>query len=210
MNGSRIPGFGLGVLLTCFAIASPAHASLRQITQSGNVVTPFADNLDADLTGDGIADVTITSTTFFAGGIFQAGTTIDGQAFLSIGGSTAGGNVAMITGVDDVSQPEGTSAELGYFFPIVFSDAAYGLTDEDGIVEVFIRADDTNQPDSGVFIRRLVFDPEQRGTPGFDGKSYPEAVVPEPASALLMASWAVVGMRRGRQTPLGSSHRSSL
>ena len=187
-------------LATAYGTTSPA--AIVQITQSGNAVTPFADNLDADLTGDGIAELTITDTSFFAGGIYQAATTLDGQGYLALGGTTAGGNTVLVTGVTSDTAPEGGSAALSHYFLINFSDAAYGLTDEEGWVEVFLRADDTAQGDSGVFIRRLIFDPDQRGTPGFDPnaslqQSYPEAQVPEPGLAAA-ACLALAGLIRRR------------
>ncbi|MFN3167927.1 MAG: hypothetical protein ACE37H_12785 [Phycisphaeraceae bacterium] len=181
-------------------LGTTSHAALVQITQFGNAVTPFADNLDPDLTGDGVPELTITATSFFSGGIYQADTTIDGQSYLAIGGTTAGGNVATVTGITYVEAPVGGVAASGHLFNIVFSDPAYGLVDEDGIVEIYIRAQDTDQASSGVFIRRVIFDPDQRGTPGFnENLSYPEAQpIPEPTTAALLAVAGPLTARRRR------------
>ncbi|MEM7577827.1 MAG: hypothetical protein AAF328_10155 [Planctomycetota bacterium] len=176
-----------------------------QITQSGNgFTTSLVNNLDADLTGDGSADVTITGVSgSYLPGSFEAKNfllyaTIDGNDYSSVGGTDLGGNTASGPGVSD-PQALGTSSSISHFFPIVFSDAAYGLTDEDGWVEVFVRADSEAPDDTGIFIRRLVFDPEQRGTPGFDGNvSYPEAMVPEPSAGLAVASVVGYALRRRR------------
>ncbi|MEM7577828.1 MAG: hypothetical protein AAF328_10160 [Planctomycetota bacterium] len=197
MKHWHVSGIGVGVVLSCLAIAGPVEAALVQITQSGNRVTPLGDFLDADLTGDGVDDVTITSVSFGGGSIYHMTASIEGQGFTVIGGSAAGGNAVVVTGGATIDAPEGTPVSHSHYLPIVFSDAAYGLTDEDGFVEVFLYGDDENEDDTGITIRRLVFDPDQRGTPGFDGKSYPEAVVPEP-STLAAGLLSTVLFRRRR------------
>ncbi|MEM7577825.1 MAG: hypothetical protein AAF328_10145 [Planctomycetota bacterium] len=184
--------------------STTSHAAIVQITQSGNRATLFVDNLDADLTGDGLPDVTITGV--FANTIvpsplaFGVGATINGIDFVAAGRTFLDVNLVEADGTDGVVALAGETAESSYYFPIVFSDADYGLTGEDGWVEVYVRANDTEPEDSGVEIRRLVFDPDQRGTPGFDENlSYPEAVVPEPTVGLTFTALATCALRRRRR-----------
>ncbi|MEM1099331.1 MAG: PEP-CTERM sorting domain-containing protein [Planctomycetota bacterium] len=179
------------------------HAALVQITQTDNRATTLIDNINPDLTGDGIADVTATVTAnYLLGGgsiQFEVQMVIEGENYTAAGGDTFTSNGVVAASEPPVIVPLGTSAELSYHFPIVFSDAAYGLTGEDGWVEVFLRADDTAAAESGIEFRRLVFDPDQRGTPGFDPNlSYPEAEVPEPAAGLSLAAVAMCILRRRR------------
>lgn len=190
-------------------LVSPAKASIVQITQFGNLVTPFADNLVGDLTGDGTDDVAVTATSFLhtpsiGSGLFTINTTIDGQNYQATGGTLVGSNSVIVTGVTMNTQPEGTSAAVVHVFPITFTDPGYGAVGEDGFVEVFLRADDTMLSESRIELRRLVFDPDQRGTPGFNqNQSYPEAQrIPEPASlALLGLGWLILLRRRHESYP---------
>ncbi|MEM1446250.1 MAG: PEP-CTERM sorting domain-containing protein [Planctomycetota bacterium] len=191
----------LTALVAVLACAT-SHAAIVQITQTDNRATTLVDNINPDLTGDGIADVTATVTAnYLLGGgsiQFEVQMTIEGENYTAAGGDTFTNNGVVAPSEAPVIVPLGTSAELSVYFPIVFSDAAYGLTGEDGWVEVFLRADDTAAAESGIEFRRLVFDPDARGTPGFDQNvSYPEAVVPEP-STLALSLLLTLGLSRRR------------
>ncbi|MEM7577826.1 MAG: hypothetical protein AAF328_10150 [Planctomycetota bacterium] len=205
MRSRTAYGFTVVAATASLLMADTTHAALVQITQSGNRATTLVDNLSGDLTGDGIDDVTAAVTTNYLiapdPSQFEVVATINGDPYSIGGGGFFGINAGVAAGGAPFTQPLGSSAQASHYFPIVFSDAAYGLTGEDGWVEVFLRADDTEPEESGIEFRRLVFDPDARGTPGFDENlSYPEAIAPEPAVALLLGSAALVALRRRRST----------
>ena len=177
-----------------------ANAALVQITQFGNQTTAGAGiNLNADVTGDGNDDITITGTYGYTVWTeFYAGATINGIEFTAA--SSDGGSGSAIYSVDSVtSAPIYASGVVGetYFLPFSFTDLDYNPISVDALLEIRVEGNIDVFEQTGVFLRRILFNLDTHGTPtGYsEFTSYPEAqhVVPIPAAAWLFSS-ALAGL----------------
>lgn len=192
-NYRSIARGGLMLALIVGFAGSPAAAALVQITLIGNQnnsVSPVID-LDADVTGDGVDDITILAGSSESNP-WTAYASINGTVFDTYGGTYAGSGGYTIDGGAGGSGMGNPMAGVTYFMPITFTDTGYSPGPVEAILEIRAQGHEEDPALSGIFLRRLIFDLNAgRGGPtGYsEFVSYPEAEridVPEPASAAII------------------------
>jgi hypothetical protein len=205
----------LGALLIALVLvgtSQSADAALVQITLTGNQIISiydpvepedfgdFTGDLDPDVTGDGIADITIVDPLLQPATPWGTYAEINGVEFETVGDPSAGA-AYWIDGV--LTGPiEGIIGET-YFMPFSFTDTGFSAGSISAVLEIGVLAHFEEPSLTGTFLRRVLFDLDVHGTPtGYsEFTSYPEAqrqTVPEPASGaqLLMGLALVWRLRR--------------
>ncbi len=201
--------------LASLASSGVANAALVQITITGNQITSTMGNqLSADLTGDGIDDISIanavgrtfTSTSTFGSGFTTTYT--NHIARVRLDGYAASASYSGIAFISSASVPNGTvrggpgvGAVTGGF-AITFTDARYGAN-----INAFVEVDALGASNiARVRINRVVFDDENLQGPApttaqVVGSNFAEATqIPEPSSLALLALGATgLAARRRRQ-----------
>jgi len=180
-------------VLAATAASSQAIVTLNQITLTGNKLTLGGNFLNADVTGDGINDINITSFDAVDKG------SNGGYVFAVINGDmvSASINANDVCSVDaqfatdgvGVASSAGTLASIKYLNPISFTDARInGGESTQGYLEV--HAFNTASKHV-VELTRLVFNPNSTtmGTSGLSTSTTYTAwtAVPEPSSFGLLA-----------------------
>ena len=192
-------------VLAATAASSQAIVTLNQITLTGNKLTLGGNFLNADVTGDGINDINITSFDAVDRG------SNGGYVFAVINGSTVSAAINFRNpfsayaqfasgGVGVPGSAGATPASIKYLNPISFTDARInGGASTQGYLEVHAFSTDTKHV---VELTRLVFSPTSTtiSTGGLStSDTYTEwSAVPEPSSLGLLALGAggLVARRR--------------
>lgn len=199
--------FKYPIILFLFFQPLIASAAMVQITQYGNQTTAAGGpNFNADLTGDGVIDISLLYGFGYEGGMGYdtTGVTINGTIFETLADDIE--DVALYS-IDDVTQEiiYGGAAGGTYFMPFTFTDTNYSPTAVDAILEIGILAHITDPGVHGIFLRRIIFDLDLKGTPTdySEYEVYPEAqhVVPVPGAVWLLGSGLIglVGIARKRK-----------
>ncbi len=174
-------------------LAGVSHAATVQITLTGNFISSSGNMLLADVTGDGMGDVSFTSSVANSG---YAGVTIDTGRVVAQRGLAGSMGVYVTTFQVDaafalgVGTPDATSYapnDIKFLNQITFTDANInGGAATNGYLEV--NAFNTSPGSHTVALTRLVFDDAStvRPTGVSTATTYTE-FVPEPSSLTLLA-----------------------
>jgi len=198
---------------TALTAASAANASLVQITLAGNILSSSAgNNLQTDLTGDLVDDVSFTNSNSTIAPSFiqvniQSMNSATGYARAGVQPSTFTGNsfvAQAISETETVPSLFGSANSTG-LFSITFTDASYG-----GTVNAFLEITSSSSTSGQtISLNRLIFDNENlTAEPDLTGvnlglTTFDEAVqIPEPSSLALLALGAtgLITRRRRNQT----------
>jgi len=205
-SNSKIIG-KLGAGAATLAGITGAHATIVQITLTGNQITESANTLEADLTGDGIDDVIAanmqntaqlpTGGTAITSSRFSASVKTTGGAFaFAYYMKTAGGATSSSFSISGTQTNDGLIA-------ISFNDPAYG-----GAVNAWLDIHvDQHSPSSeaAVILQRVIWDDAQptsrpTGITATDAPYAEATAVPEPSGIALLALGAGgLLLRRKRQ-----------
>jgi hypothetical protein len=188
------------------ATAASTQAATVQITLLGNKVSSSGGNqLNADLTGDGVVDITsligrVTDSSGFHGAELQSPVVGAAAVWFDIQGYRARATATVPNNVQ--WSPNPMLAEV--LAPVVFTDARInGGGATSGWLEV--RAFNTSQVEHTVALTRLIFDDASTTRPAFGSipgvqSEWAPGAIPEPSSfALLSLGAAGLLARRRRQ-----------
>ncbi|TAE73761.1 MAG: PEP-CTERM sorting domain-containing protein [Verrucomicrobia bacterium] len=184
--------------LTAASAAGSANAAIVQITLSGNRLNSQFGNsfnaLNADLTGDSTADITISGVNFdpigYGAIVLINGNRVSAQSFFT--GSYQGVDAQFAGNGVGVAAAGGAPSSAKYLNPITFIDSRINSgASTQGYLEVESRVSSSGGITSSVTLTRLVFnDASTTLTPGGlgTGTTYTEwAPVPETSSLGLLA-----------------------
>jgi len=197
--------------LAATVASTQAGVTLVQITLTGNQISTTGGNtLNADVTGDGISDLSFVSPHTavshvahnYGAFVTIGGNRLSAQAFIE--GSSVKGNAQFAAGgVGIPSVADFGGFNIKYLNPISFTDARIN---GGALTQGYLEVNSIDIPDQSatVALTRLVFDPLHT-TMTTDGLStstpYTEFAVPEPSGLSLLALGAGgLLARRRRQT----------
>jgi hypothetical protein len=195
-------------LLSAIAIATIAttatstFAATVQISLSGNMISSSGGNaLNADLTGDGMNDITVGSpnaSSSDASASIDSGyvyATLLAGLFYEVNANFAGGSGGSAAG--------GSPASISHMNPITLTDSRIngGMTTE---AWVEVNAVNVSAFEHRVALTRLIFDTASTTRPALSSISGPQtawdpAAVPEPGTAALGALAGLTLLRRRRR-----------
>ncbi len=194
------------------ASVAATQASTVQITLTGNKLTTSINTLNADLTGDGTADIAFGSTgQRIAGSLFGVSFKLNGAtARLRAQFSTDSGSYAVQAefaggGKGTISENGGSKHDITYLNPITFTDARInGGASTQGYLEV--NAFNTSQTLHTIALTRLVFDNASTtlGTGGLSTSAtyttFVAVAVPEPSSFFGLLALGAGGLLARRRS----------
>jgi hypothetical protein len=189
------------------ATTASSQAATVQITLTGNKISSTGNQLNADLTGDGVADIVLGSASFNSDSVFaELGQLGGGGGFVSayIHDSTFGARARFVTGgVGESGQPTGQGHQsISYLNPVTFSDPGInGGSPTSGWLQV--NAFNSSASSHTVELSRLIFDTESTTRPGFTSipgvQTEWVAAVPEPGSNLALLALGAGGLTLRRR-----------
>jgi hypothetical protein len=188
------------------ALAATAHAATVQITLTGNKISSTSaggNTLNADITGDGVNDLTITSP-FVSGSIGQAFIN-GGRVYASFSSLFYVDAQFAVGGVGNATAAAGSPQNINYLNPITFTDSRINggaLTN----AWLQVNAFNTGATSHTVALTRVIFDDASTTRPAFasiPGTQTEFSAVPEPSGLALLALGAGgLLVRRKRQSAL--------
>jgi hypothetical protein len=195
-GSNELPRFAVGALALAATTAS-SHSATVQITLTGNKISTTGGNeLVADLTGDGIADVALSGAQIVNGRDKYVVVSINGTSvsakwtasyrWMRVWASFAQNGVGTSY---RSANPQGGPQSASYLNPITFTDQRInGGSPTEAWLQV--NAFNTSASNHTVELSRLIFDDASVTRPAFatiPGVQTEFAVVPEPSSFALLA-----------------------
>jgi hypothetical protein len=187
------------------ATTASSQAATVQITLTGNKLSSTGNQLNADLTGDLVADTSLSMAQFGTGQVKVrlGGANREISAKFVAGESYYGVDARFAAGVGVESSVGARPKSISYLNPVTFSDARINGGSPTG-AWLQVNAFNTSATSQTVELARLIFDDASTTRPGFSSipgvqTEWQVSAVPEPGSNLALLALGAGGLTLRRR-----------